>query len=159
MFLCTFDRSCLQNPPATLVPVCMSIFRVATAVNSSWLQPASDPGRPISFSRRIPRIPGIFATEFGHCQYLDQFLGLCSFQKNVDILKWIDHEMNKLSNCVSFYRSEDGGLFFDVVLASVNLFRKIPPHHVTVRWFMQVLTRRNKHMNHAFRAKLMTLKQ
>lgn len=82
VFLCTSDRSYLQNPPATMVQ------SLRTRVDISVLQhqlasAASDPGRPI-FSTP-PRIPGIVATEFGHCQHLDQFLGLGLIPKCVDM--------------------------------------------------------------------------
>ena len=71
MILCTFDRSCLQNPPATLVPVCMSIFRVATAVNSSWLQPASDQvgiskGISIMLPTHFHKMPIFFSRRIDH---------------------------------------------------------------------------------------------
>ena len=84
MFLCTSDRSYLQNPPATMVQ------SLRTRVDISVLQhqlvsAASDLGRPI-FSTS-PRIPGIVATEFGHSQHLDQFLGLGLFRKSVDMLE------------------------------------------------------------------------
>jgi len=84
MFLCTSDKSYFQNPPTTMVQ------SLRTRVDISVLQhqlasAANDLGRPI-FSTP-PRIPGIVATEFGHCQHLDQFLGLGLIQKSVNMLE------------------------------------------------------------------------